>query len=324
MRKLLFAVTSSFALLVVVETAPAARVEADPNKQYFLTPAAGPYIICVKGFIGENAQKLANQLTLHLRQQGYPAYVFDYTAEEERKAREMLAERYRMAPELARTRRVRIEKQWGVMIGGYQDMESASKDIAKVKKLPWSEAGTDGVVDSQGQILRVSPYAHAFATRNPLVPVQPVDPTSPDPLWKDLNAGRPYNLLKCGKAWTLAIKQFQGGNIVQPRSGASDFLTKLGFGSKSSDLLDASAKQAEEVARLLRAMKPPLDAYVLHTRGASIVTVGAFDSFDDPRLKQMQQQLRGGALKGLSGTDPQVAQLFRFFPEPMPMKVPQF
>ena len=47
-----------------------ARVEADPGKEYPLTPQAGAYVICVKGYTGPNAHTLANKLALYLRQQG--------------------------------------------------------------------------------------------------------------------------------------------------------------------------------------------------------------------------------------------------------------
>jgi hypothetical protein len=34
-----------------------------------------------------------------------------------------------------------------------------------------------------------------------------------------------------------------------------------------------------------------LDAYVLHTRHSSIVTVGGFDSLSDPRMRSTQEML---------------------------------
>jgi hypothetical protein len=259
-----------------------------------------------------------------LRQNGYPAYVFDYSGEEKRKAKELLDERYRNIPEEARPKRtIRVEDQWGVFIGGYKDLESAGGDLIRVKKLKWDglkKTDLDYVPNLKtGQILEVSPFAYSFASRNPTIPQPKTDPNAPDPVWKDLNDGRPFNLLKCGKPWTLAVKQLQGLNVVQERSVSSKFLSLLGMGENSGQLLDASAKQAEEVARVLRLMK--FEAYVLHTRTASVITVGAYDSPEDPRLQQVQRQLR--SLTFQNSSDPRAAQLLQFFAQPLPMRVPQ-
>jgi hypothetical protein len=63
---------------------------------------------------------------------------------------------------------------------------------------------------------------------------------------------------------------------------------------------------------------------VLHTRRSSLVTVGAFDSADDPQLKEMQKllatSLRMGQPADGKAVDPQQLQ---FFAQPLPMKVPQ-
>jgi len=159
--------------------------------------------------------------------------------------------------------------------------------------------------------------SQCIATRNPTVRAQKADSGAPDPAWKRLNAGRPYNLLDCRKPWTLAVKQFHGTGMIQPRSAASVFLDTIGLGGKSGDVLEAGAAQAEEVARVLRKeLKPGYEAYVLHTRTGSIVTVGGYDSPDDPQLQQTAKALRN--LKfGLS------ADAIQFFAQPLPMKVPQ-
>jgi hypothetical protein len=324
MKRLLFALAAGLTLLAAGR-GQAARVEADPNKEYAITPEVGPFVICVKGYIGPNAHTLANQLTLHMRQCGWPAYVFDYSAEERRKAKEMLDERYRMAPEIARHKKIEVKDQWGVLVGGYPDLDSARKDVDRVKALPWKDlpkTQLDILNTGTAELQAVSPYAYAFATRNPLMTQPKPDPAAADPAWKELNEGRPYNLLKCGKPWTLAVKQFQGMNVIQPRSMSSKFLQAIGFGDKQGDLLAASAKQAEEVARVLCQMN--YKAYVLHTRGASIVTVGAYDRPDHPDLLRAQKELANLKLVDEKVVhDPKWVELYQFFAQPMPMKVPE-
>jgi hypothetical protein len=315
MKRFLFALAGILAVLAVPVPGQA-RVEADPNREYIITPEAGPFAICVHAYSGPDAHALANRLVLHLRQNGWPAYIFDYTPERERNAREWLDARYQNAPpEVRREKTIRVDPQFGVFIGGYRDFESASGDIAKVKQTPeFKDDSVDWVEQTTGQLYRLGTYAQCIATRNPTVRAQKPAAGAPDPSWKNLNAGRPYNLLECGKPWTLAVKQFQGTGVVQPRSAASQFLNMIGLGGKSGDMLEASAAQAEEVARFLRVMK--IDAYVLHTRTGSIVTVGAFDRQDDPRMQDFSKKLAGFRFG-------QTADSIQLFAQPLPMQVPQ-
>jgi hypothetical protein len=163
----------------------------------------------------------------------------------------------------------------------------------------------------------VNPFVTAFVVHNPTVPMEQPDRSKPDPALQALNAGRPYNLFRCGKPWTLVVKDFPGSAALQPRSSAgSSFLASLGIGSKAEDVLDAGAKQAEELARVLREMK--LDAYVLHMPKVSLVTVGAYDGLHDPRLEQMQRQLTNLQIKAPGGQ----LVLVQCFAQPAPMPVP--
>jgi hypothetical protein len=322
MKKCLF-VSAGLLALVAVSAAHAGRVEADPNKEYPISPEAGPYVICVKAYVGRDAHELANRLVLHLRQQGWQAYMYDYSAEERRKNQELLDERYKNVPPEARMqihKTIHVEDQFGVLVGGYTDFDSASKDIAKVKKTPEPPADprfadVDFVDQETKQIYRLHTYAQCIATRNPTLPRQQVEHNGPDPAWKQLNDGRPYNLLKkCGKPWTLAVAQFQGTGVVQPRSAGSEFLNMIGMGGKSGDVLEASAAQAEEVARFLSSKPYNLKAFVLHTRTGSVVTVGAYDTADDEDLVRKAKLLAGKPI-GATG--------IKFFDQPRPMQVPQ-
>ncbi len=328
MKRFLFVLAVLLAVVALPPASRAARVEADPNKEYVITPEAGPFAICVKAYIGADARERANRLALHLRKNGWPAYVFDYTAEEKRKAREWIEERYQNVPPEARPpKTIHIDPQWAVFIGGYRDFDSASRDLPKVKQLPEPPQADhlDFLDQDTKQLYHLNTYAQCMATCNPMVPMQKRDPNAPDPSWKNLNDGRPYNLLtKCGKPWTLVVAQFQGAGVIQPRSTASKFLDTIGLGGKSGDMLEAGAAQAEEVARVLRegfkradnSSVLRFDAYVLHTRTGSIVTVGGYDRMDDPRMEQAAKELRNMRF-GLG------ADALHLFAQPMPMKVPQ-
>ena len=65
MKSILLALTGGL-LILMARPVWAVTVEADPDKEYVLTPEAGPYAICVKGYTGSKAASLAHQLVLHL------------------------------------------------------------------------------------------------------------------------------------------------------------------------------------------------------------------------------------------------------------------
>jgi hypothetical protein len=70
--------------------------------------------------------------------------------------------------------------------------------------------------------------------------------------------------------------------------------------------------------------KNKLEAYVLHTKFSSVVTVGGFDSLEDPNLLAMQRTLseRLPALENSMRRLNPTLQSMMFFPKAMPMKVP--
>jgi hypothetical protein len=70
------------------------------------------------------------------------------------------------------------------------------------------------------------------------------------------------------------------------------------FGSsRGGNALEAGAEQAEALAETLRKMTDAtgqsmgLEAFVLHTRNASLVTVGQFDGPNDPELLRVRRHL---------------------------------
>ncbi len=116
----------------------------------------------------------------------------------------------------------------------------------------------------------------SFGSRNPTYHEEKKQDTSEeDAIIKKLNSGRPYNMLACGGHYTLIVKVFEGGRMVQAQSKSDQFLEALGM-NKQVEPIDALRTQAEEVARVLR-QQMKLDAYVLHTRTESVLSIGAFD-----------------------------------------------
>jgi hypothetical protein len=71
--------------------------------------------------------------------------------------------------------------------------------------------------------------------------------------------------------------------------------------------------QAHESARVLRRLE--FEAYVLHDKTCSYVTVGSFQTKDDPRMTQL-----AGQIASLSGSDLRPLALFA---QPQVMEIPK-
>jgi hypothetical protein len=142
------------------------------------------------------------------------------------------------------------------------------------------------------------------------------------PLLKKLNVHEPHSLLKNPKDWTLVVATFQSPyeNVGGPTGNALTKSFNKIFG-KEDDKRNASAENAQKFAEALRnprlvgpSARVGLDTYVLHTSYYSIVTVGGFDSENDPRLRQMQEMVLRMRITG--GQTNMLAQ-------PVPMPVPR-
>jgi hypothetical protein len=318
-----------------------AQVGGNASLQFDVHPGLGPWMICTTYYSGQDARALANKLVAELRNQYHlPAYIFNYIDEERRKEEERIRkerERIRqildqqervlgqmehapIAPIHIRTRR--FEDQCAVLIGGYKDEASARADLNRIKKLPCPDPKRvslatmwiNNPVKKQVELTYVSPFAKAFVVPNPTIKrAPPPDRPKPDPFLKRLNEGETFNLLKCPKRFTLAVSQFHGASTVQSQltSEKSSFLDKL-MGGGGYESLQASALNAHNVAELLHKLN--LEAYVLHTSYYSLVTVGGFDSLDDPRLKATQQQMAQLMTK---------LSPIPTLPEPLPMEIPR-
>jgi len=150
-------------------------------------------------------------------------------------------------------------------------------------------------------------FPQAMVVPNPAIPRGPQAGTAAiDPFIVRLNEGRPYNLLMAKKGWTLAVKSYAAPVQIQSKDDEPAMARRIGF-SSGADVLAAGAGQAEQLAKALREMKGPggqplhLEAFVLHTRSASLVTVGQFDGPDDPALVEMRRRLQ--AMSFMSSKD---------------------
>jgi hypothetical protein len=321
------------ALALWITISPIQAEEANPSKDYNITPEAGPWVICATCYTGEEAASLAHQTVLQLRSRdNLRAYVHNFSAQLRQQQQEYTQELTRDMPGVPK-RTIRVEDQYGVLIGGFKDIDSARAALEKVKQLqPPTPVLKNGQVYERNLYLhekdkpdgkmytgKLNPFANSFVARNPTVPHEKPNQEAFDPFWKQLNADESYSLLENKHLWTLVIKQYQGLNVVAPKEEGSSLLQKLGLGDDSGKLINAAGMNAHNMAEALRKMK--FEAYVLHTRNSSLVTIGGYDAPDDPKLLQMQQTIMSHSKHSANPGDPN-AQM-ELFVQPMPMKVPR-
>jgi hypothetical protein len=289
-----------------------------------------------RGEKGLTARELAEGLASEIRDTyRVQAFLYEYISEE-RKAEEraLIAARQKAATEYVgqlealkqkaqlqgmdfinpdnklRVRTHDHRDQIGVLVGGFQTEADALKALLQLKKWPTPK---NEVLLDKGLILTtangkqtseaaaINPYAGAFVVPNPAI-VKAVQPggraAGLEPFVVKLNEGRPHNLLKATKPWTLAVKSFTAPVEIVNKDSDTSLMRKMGMG-KGTDALLAGELQAEALAKALRGMKGSggqslnLEAFVLHTRNASLVTVGQFDGPDDPALLATKRLLGG-------------------------------
>jgi hypothetical protein len=293
---------------------PKYEEKPDPNEDIRVRAAQGPWLICLTSYTGPEAPAMARKMVMELRNTyKLPAFVFNRGAEERRKEFEhrhkLIEEKRELYKKLnvtgtvtIRVPHIQVEDQCAVLIGGYESDEAATRALKDIRKLsppdPKRVSLTtiyEGQEDSQRKIdpkkiLYVNPFMTAFVVRNPEVKQdRPADWDKPDmALLQKLNSGENYSLLACKKPFTLVVKTFMTPAAVQPQSATGKFLEALGLGGKNNGL-DTAAQNAHNLAELMR--KTGLDAYVLHTRYSSLVTVGGFDNPDDPNLRSTRDLL---------------------------------
>lgn len=252
-----------------------------------------------------------------------------------------------------RFKTVNYKDQIAVLIGGFKSDEDARKALDKVRTWPEPKTRVEGrsLMDwgtmtrlgPDGKPLQerdyINPYPTATVVPNPVTPRGQTAGGGLDPFIVKLNEGQPYNLLAATKGWTLAVKSFTAPVELVGREGGNSSVMRKPWLSKWSGALEASGEQAESLAKALREMKGPrgpdgqpghslgLEAFVLHTRHASLVTVGQFDGPNDPELLQKKRLLESMMAKtrvteDKMGTKP-VLNAPSLFETVMPIPIPR-
>lgn len=281
-----------------------AKVEAVRGKRYKLTAQHGPWMIMVAAFRdvpeerrkqGLTADQAANQVVYELRKMGVPAYTFRQS--------EQIGELKGFDRRTDDTVRSYVARQEGVAVlaGNYQSPD----DKMAVRVLKFLKDGYEPKFLSDqryGGIIQRTPgrqkaLSRAHMTVNPLMSSEEIKRKSVDPLLKRLNADSEYALMKSRGRYSLRIATFRGTSITQV-AGRTQPKAQNFFDKMMGDSLDVAGQKAWELTQALRNAQGlgygrDFEAYVHHDRYQSYVTVGSFDSPNDPRIAQLAARFRG-------------------------------
>ena len=293
-------------VLTLIPFSTLRAIENDPAKEYHLNEKHGPWMVMVATFRdvyeedrkkeGLTAEEAANKLVHELRDKGIPAYSFSRDAKKEtidtfdrlgnRDKRVFAAQRDMIC----------------VLAGNYDkvDDQPAQKTLAYVKRFrPKFMADP-----KSGAVVRISdgtkgPFASAFLTINPLRKAGEVVRQKPDTMAKYLNTGIDYALVNVKHKYTLKVATFTGKSAIP--LGNSQFSGHEGKFDKTIDAKGSNSlvRAGEDAAQLTYAMRQSnaaireclkgerFESYVYHDTFQSIVTVGGFDSPNDPEIRRL-------------------------------------
>lgn len=299
------AVMIVLALVSVADSAAAfngnrrtSKIEAVKGKAYRLTKAHGPWMIMVASMRdvpkekrrstgGFSAQQAADEMVLALRRAGVPAYTFS-----QKEARETIKTQNRRTGE-SEDRSVIAQQDRVVVVAGNYD---SAKNKTAQATLAWIKGRFQQKLDllsnpQFGAIYkrtpgRPGPLSRAFLMPNPLLSPDEIKGRRTDPLLITLNKDMQYSLLKCPGKYSVAVATFYGQNAMHLNN------TKLKQLSQKLDknfgmTLDQAAMKAWRLTEALRQAKSlgydqNYEAYIYHDRHKSVVTIGSFNSRNDP------------------------------------------
>lgn len=254
------------------------QIEAVKGKSYPLSKQNGPWMIMITSLWGElpeqkvRAEQASRELVYELRALGIPAYSFKQEGHLDEVETQ---DRYgQMQKRYFAAQRDSIL----VVAGNYPtiDDDRAQKTLKIVKKLRPKSLEPVAKLVPGGK----SPLHRAFLTRNPLLPDEVMNQKVVDPLLVRLNTGVEHSLFQNPHKYSLVVASFNGKSQVDPTK-FQEFDKKLA----TEVTLDNAGMESWKLAKALRARN--VDAYVAHERYRSIVTVGGFDSPNDPEIVRL-------------------------------------
>lgn len=300
---------------------------SDGRQLYPLTAEPGPVMIKVASFIGSyknpngevfaNGLEIANALAKELREEhGIEAYTCSFQAggggertpeqqEAFEKQLELFEEKFKVAPRVFKLR-TPPPVNWVVLAGSFKSYEDkhAQRMLDKVrqinprcisgdlrKQLRFGRSEGDVPNPLKTAMLVVSPHPNAPK----LVTSAEEEQNRLFHMLLELNDGERYSVYQLNAPGTIQVAQYRGIAVVDEKKAKSLFANNKVKEDKA--ILQLSAQKAIVLTETLR--KQGYEAYVFHGKFASIVTVGGYTGYDDPRLRADIEKLSQVTIAGL-------------------------
>lgn len=316
----------NFVLVVISIVICSGSLSADidapvKGKRYKLSKIHGPWMIMVAAIRdvddedrrtqGMSAWEAADEIVFALRKDGIPAYVYS----QDEKMDEI------SSPSAGGTGSRRYIAQHGyisVMAGNFQsNSDKKAQEALEIIKKKFNPTFLND--PKNGGILprtpgRPSPFSRAFLTVNPLWEGEVRD-SEEDNFITALNADQKYSLLQNKGKYTLIVATFHGSSVMQV--GNNSAVRAVGYFEKHfGKSLDGCAENAITLTEKLRNAKKygydtNFDAWVFHDKYKSVVTVGSYDSTNDPEIRMLATKFGGKVVRNpKTGEDALAAEAF--------------
>lgn len=296
----------ALALLLTFVTPANAKIEAKKGKKYKLTRQHGPWMIMVTSMRGttteehKRAEAAAYDVVYELRLNGIPAYVYKTGAIVDH------VESYNRQGQATKKIMAQQRPEVAVLAGNYEDnLENSATGKVAHKTLEFIKRFRPQALEAHARLLDAAseqmssefkganfrekkhygPLYKAHLAPNPLLTPQEVASRRKDPLLVELNVGQPFSIAENKGRYTLVVATFEGkSTITLSRANELDSVIKAGS-------LDESGYLAMALANTMRVQRN-LPAYAFHDKYRSVVTVGEFNSPDDPKISMYIEQFR--------------------------------
>jgi hypothetical protein len=277
---------------------PTVALPTEPVEPYLLTRDAGPFMVMAHTFRGPDSARYALALVLELRRDfGLPAWIFYQKVQPMRSNIRNVpptAPDYVRAPDLSLPERVRIYDEAAVLVGNCRTLKESQELLNRVKKMhPKCIDGMPSIWPwRKGEGL-----SRAMRCTNPYVPAQYLYPSKTDPLIRQMNGG-PHSIFHCPGRYTLQVAEFTGKSILEANGDKKlnlnqnpSTLDRVLQQSPLAHAADDAEKLADSLAKVDEIQRTGYQPYVYHDRTSSKVTIGAFNSPNDPAANSLRQKL---------------------------------
>ncbi|MDR3110406.1 MAG: hypothetical protein LBU65_12110 [Planctomycetaceae bacterium] len=292
------------------------KVEADASKDYKLVDTNGPWMIMAASFSGETAEADAKTLAMEFRSRyNWEAYVYDQVFVPKLSENEAKRSLYNRT---LKYNKDDANHEYCVLVGNFVSFDDVglNKTLTDIRNCSPACFQTGGKLtakqrlestvregqyafgskgDNEKQAAPVAmfsqavnpkyPCQSAFPTTNPLLPRDFFGNRSRtvDAFVEQLNANRPYSLLKNPAIYTVQVATFTGDIVINQTEVQRHLKDKERNNSPANNgsKLEKAGQTAIRLCAILRAKG--YEAYEFHDRYSSIVTIG---SFNNPGIQQ--------------------------------------